>query len=313
MRHDPKALRERILAALPEGFVVAEHNENGHFYRVNDDKEGRPLYPSVTGKLQLLKDEGIQNFKMNRALEYVFANFSKFTPENIMEHLEAAERMPADIFQDAGDIGTTIHDIRERIFSAWIETGVRPADFQSFIREEERDVRATSAIAALEKFCIERHYLPVVTELKVYSHEWKTGGTLDDLGLMRVEQRKGAPDCDHSEMVISPKQNVDWCMKCDGKWRWTFVLLDLKSSNRFKDHYFFQVGMYYAMLKKITGVKPERAFILKVSKEDRTYKLEDLKKPARIARYVTSILKLNEGVELIKELRKDNQRNVIKL
>jgi len=297
---------------LPEGFVVPEHNERGHFYRVNDEQAGRPLYPSVTGKLQVLKDEGLANWKMGQALQYVFQHFKEFTDANIMEHIDAAERVPADIFEDAGDIGTIIHDARQAIYTEWIATGVRPVDFPSFVPQDRQDIRATSALAALETFCIERSYVPVMTEMMVYSHKWKTAGTLDDLGLMRVEMRRGDPACEH-DIFIGQNHNFDRCLKCDAKWRWTLALLDLKTSNRFKDHYFFQVAMYYAMLVTLTGVKPERSYILKTSKEDRTYKLEELKRPAKIAQYANHLLKTHEGLDFIKSLRKDNQRNVITL
>ena len=125
-----------------------------------------------------------------------------------MEHIDAAERVPADIFHDAGDIGTTIHDARQEIYDEWIKTGVRPIDFPSYVPEDKHDIRAISALAALETFCIERSYVPVATELMVYSHKWKTAGTLDDLGLMRVEMRRGNPECEH-DILISPNQNFD--------------------------------------------------------------------------------------------------------
>lgn len=291
---------------------MPEHDERGHWYRVNDDASGRPLYPSVTGKLQVLKDEGLANWKMNQALQYVFANFKKFTDDNIMEHIDSAERTPADIFVDAGDIGTMIHDVREKIFTQWIKTGERPANFESFITEDVHDIRAVSAIAALEKFCIEYAYRPIVTELMVYSHKWQTAGTLDDIGLMRVPVRTGDVRCDH-EILEDPYVNVDRCVRCEAKWKWALVLLDLKTSNRFKDHYFFQVSMYWKMFWKLTGLRPDHAFILKLSKENRTYSLEELKRPAKIAQYANHILKANEGLQFIKSIRKDNQKKVINL
>jgi hypothetical protein len=328
MRYDQAALRSTILSALPPGLVVSEHTEREHFYRINithkglaTDPSADPLYPSVTGKLQILKDEGLTNFKMNRALEYIFANYPKFTDANIMEHIAAAERMPADIFEDAGDVGTRIHDIREAIFKKWIETGIRPVDFSSFIPEGDPDIRVGSAVAALQKFCEEKRYIPIATELKVYSHKYKVAGTLDDLGLMAEQIREGTKECDHKsdglygtrETVIIPHEtkNTDACMRCGAKWKWLFVLMDVKTSNRFKDSYFIQVAMYFDMLRKLTGLKPERCFILKLSKEDRTYKVEDLKEPVKIARHIKDIIRINEGLEFIKLLRKDNQRKVL--
>ncbi len=321
MRYNPQTLRDQILDALPEGFVMPEHSERGHWYRVNDLDHGTPLYPSVTGKLQILKDEGLANWKMNKALEHVLQHWTEFNELNIFDHIEKASQISTDIFHDAGDIGTTIHSIRERIFDQWIATGVRPGDFQSFITDDIRDIRAVSAIAALEKFCIEHNYRPIITEFMVYSHKWQTAGQLDDIGLMNIEIRPGTPGCDHlnndvfgsrrSCIISDPDKNFDRCMRCGAKWKVVLVLLDLKTSNRFKDHYFFQVAMYYAMFRKLTGLKPDHAFILKVSKENRTYALEELKRPATIAAYANHVLKANDGLKFIKTLRKDNQKKVI--
>ena len=319
-------MRAVIRTALPEGTVVSEHNEDGHWYRVIRDKavanvvgvsnDTNPLYPSVTGKLQCLKDDGLANYKMNRALDYIFAHFSEFTPENVMEHIDIASRQSADILTDAGDIGTLVHDTREKIFSQWIESGVRPVNFPGFLTEDRQDVRAISCLAALEQFCIDKGYVPVMAEMMVYSHEMKTAGTLDDLGLMRVEMRDGDKACTHGDGAYILKredQNVDRCARCGAKWKWAFVLVDLKTSNRFKDHYFFQVALYYDMIRKITGLTPEKCFILKLSKEDRTYKMEDLKAPKRLAQYSKYIIKTNEGLDFISGLRKDNQRTVVRI
>lgn len=273
-------IRDRIKTSIPEGSVITAHTEKGHFYKImTPDKKGvvGNVYPSVTGKLQVIKDESLINYKKNQVLQYMFRNYKKFTDNNIMEHLSLAERVPEDILSDAGDIGTDIHDVREAIFSKWIETGTRPSDFLSFIPAEKVDVRIRSGIRALDKFCTDYNYVPVATELFVYSHKLRVAGTLDDIGLMK-----------------------------DGE----FVLLDLKTSNAFKDHYFFQVAMYYLMLRELTGLKPDRCFILKVSKEDGTYKLEDLKRPAMLGSYARSMLRTTAGIEFIRGLRKDNQKIV---
>ena len=309
MRYDPTKLREQIFKALPSGFVVSEHTEREHFYRVMDPNVGNPKYPSVTAQLQVLKDEGLANFKMNRVVDYTFAHFKEFNDANVLDHLDQAMKEPTRIFEDAGDVGTQIHDYREVIFSQWISTGVKPTNFPSFVPSDREDIRAISALAALEKFVDDYNYIPVVTEIKVFDHKLGIAGTLDDLGLMRSIIRPPVKDCTH-EYIADPNKNIDRCVKCDAKWKWEFVLMDLKSSNRFKDHYFFQVAMYFYMLRKLTGIKLDRCFILKVSKEDRTYKLEDLKRPAKLAQYAKHIIETNNGIEFIKTLRKDNLKKV---
>lgn len=303
-------LKQQIEIALPEGTVVPEHTDRGHFYKVmTPDRLGRTgnVYPSVTGKLQIIKDESLINYKKNQVIQYVFANYRKFTDANIMEHLALAERVPEDILADAGDVGTRIHNVREEIFKAWMSSGQRPEDFLSFIKPEEVDVRVKSGIRALQKFCVERDYTPVATELKVYSHDLQVSGTLDDLGLLREILDAGDEGCEHS-MLVTAKGHQ--CIKCPYRYCYQFVLMDLKTSNQFKDHYFFQVALYYWMFFKLTGIRPERCVILKVSKEDGTYKLEDLKRPAMLARYSRSMLITNRGIEYIRSLRKDNQKKV---
>lgn len=331
MKHwKAEEIRNRVKEVLWDGVVIPRHNENGHFYEIRDTEELRgfkveeedgssfiagPVYPSVTGKLQRLKDEGLVNYKMNRAIEYVFNHYKDFTDANVMEHLDLAKRVSQDILRDAGDIGTRIHDMREKIFREWINTGIRPTRFESFIPPEEEDVRTISAMRALEKFCIEKDYIPVELELRVYSHELKTAGSLDDIGLMRDVLKEGDKDCPHAveHIMKSVRSGNHTCLNCGYKYRYMFVLMDLKSSNQFKDHYFFQVALYWKFFTNLTGLKPEMCFILKVSKEDGTYKIEDLKRPAKLAQYATALIKTDEGVEFIKTLRKDNQKVVAPL
>jgi hypothetical protein len=305
-------LREKIRAALPEGSVVTAHTEKEHFYKVVATGD---VYPSVTGKLQVLKEEGISDWKMNRALDYVFTHHSKFTDETVMMHLQAAAQVPVDQFEAAGDIGTRIHGYRELYFEEWMKTGIKPASAVSFIPEVERDVRAISAMRALEKFCAETEYEPVITEQRVYNKKLKLAGALDDLGTMRKVVEKGRDLCLHIDcMAIPDNKKYDWaCIGCGRKTKREFVLMDLKTSNQFKNHYFFQVALYFDMFRLLTGLTPERCFILKVSKEDGTYKIEDLKRPKRLAQYARQVLKVNEALDFIKSLRKDNQKTVVKI
>src|ERR1039458_9899007 len=113
-------IQERIAEVLPEGKVVARHTDQGHFYEVDmqimeaiTTVLPNPIYPSVTGKLQILKDESLINYKKNQVIQYFFRTFDKITKENLMEHLALAERVPEDVLSDASDIGTQIHDTRE--------------------------------------------------------------------------------------------------------------------------------------------------------------------------------------------------------
>lgn len=335
---DTKAIQARIMEVLPPGRVVPRHNDDGHFYEVIDGLfTVPPIYPSVTGKLQVLKDESITNFKMNRAIEYFFKNIKNINEENIMEHLDKAAAVSGGILEDAGDIGRRVHDYRELIFKDWLAKGVRPSAFTSFIEPADVDVRAVSALRALQKFVEEKDYIPVAVELLVYSHKWKTAGTLDDLGLMRQVLNEGEGNCDHMNDTLFPDASAEraeakiiparasciingtngkhTCARCGYQYRYELVLMDLKTSNQLKDHYFFQVACYWDMFRKILGKEwtPERCIIVKLSKTDGTYKIEDLKRPAKLAQYAGAMITTNEGIDFIKTLRKDNQKVVVTL
>lgn len=306
-------IRKKIEEALPQGRVIPRHSDKGHFYEVIDGQfVTPPIYSSVTTKLAQLKDESLMNYKMNCVIRYVFSNWQNFTEINIMEHIGKAESVPQQNLEDAGGIGTEIHNHREKIFKEWISTGIKPIDFVSYIPEVQRDVRAISAIRALEKFVNDYDYTPIACELFVYDHKMRVAGTLDDLGMMKYFIRKGNKDCEH-EMICNEKTDKYTCLKCDMQYKYEFTLLDLKSSNQLKDHYFYQVSMYWDMFRKLVGITPERCLILQVSKEKGTYKIEDLKRPAKLAQYSKHMIKVDEGTQFIKKLRKDNQRNVAPL
>lgn len=277
-----KDLRQQILEKLPEGTVKAEHTERHHFYRIVPKDV---VYPSVTGKLQLIKDEGLMNYKMNRAIEYIAANRSRMALNEgeAMAVFDEASKESERLLKDAGDIGTLIHDAREQYFKAWIETGVRPPDARAFIPPGCVDRRAVSGMRGIEKFCQEWKYEPVVSELYVYSERWQTAGALDDIGLI--------------DTGTGPE----------------IVLMDLKTSNRFKSTYFFQVAMYWSMFSELTGITPQRVLILKASKETGKYEIEELTELPKLVEYVEHMLKMNEAVAFIEGLRKDNQKNVVTL
>ena len=305
-----------IKESLPESLVVTDHDEKGHWYKVMDGSNAR--YPSVTGKLQILKDQGIAEWKMNRSLDYVFENYNLFNDSNVMEHLDAARKVPVDMFHDAGDIGTDIHDYREKYFRDWIRTGRCPSDILSYIPKEKEDIRAVSALRALKKFIDDYHYEPIATELLVYSHKLKTAGMLDDLGFVRVTKEEGDPNCPHDDIMELDNQNGRKpnqykCVKCGYKYRKVLVLIDLKTSNQFKSHYFIQVGLYNTMLRENTGLKVDKGYILKVNKKDGTYKLEDLRQLGRLSSIGRSVIAVNNGLQHIKMLRKNNLKKVIKI
>jgi hypothetical protein len=298
-----KEIRQKIAIALPPGRVLAAHTEDKHFYEVTDI-DPHPKYPSVTEKLACLKDPSLNNFKMNQALGYVRENFTRFTPTNIEEHMGYAARASSDIFEDAGDVGSKIHDVRERYFSDWISAGVRPEkSILEYIPSDLgiQDQRIVSASRAIDRFVSDYRYEPIATELKVYSHELKLGGTLDDIGFIRIISDKGDPKCEHDLMQKPNDLNEMRCSRCNYKARKTLALIDLKSSNQLKFYYAYQVSLYDIMFRKLTGINPEAYYILKVSKTDGSYYLQEIKNMRAIAKEAKNIVSIDNCNEMIKE------------
>lgn len=341
---DIPEIREKIHAALPPGRVVPRHTGNGHFYEVRklvdisaplEKQEGTKevmsdlgvietvpnmvpnvlgrVFPSVTGKIAQLKDPGLMNYKMNRAVEHFVTHIREITPENVLDHAAAAKQASDLILEDASDIGTEIHEWRQRIFDHWIASGEKSSNFVEFIPPMEQDIRAVSAIRALQSFVEDYDYHPVACELFVYSHKLEVSGTLDDLGMMRRYLHDGDKDCAHDFGEPMGKYGKVSCLKCPMQFLYEFVLMDIKSSNQLKDHYFYQVALYWEMFRKLLGFQPARCVIVQLSKTTGKYALEDLKRPAKLAQYSKHMLKLDEGTEFIKSLRKNNQKTIITL
>jgi hypothetical protein len=149
-------IRERIDNVLPPGAVVPRHTEEGHFYGVPSGK----VYPSVTGVISYVKDQSIQQFDMNEALRYVEKHLHSCVSDGdldymkVMDVLYEAKKAPRGVLMDAADIGTKIHDRREKYYQAWIDSGVRP-EISTFYSMTTDDFRLISAMRALSKFCDE--------------------------------------------------------------------------------------------------------------------------------------------------------------
>lgn len=256
-----------LLEKLPPGSIIPAHTADGHFYYV--EKSVR-TFPSVTGALQVIKDPSLMNWKMNCALDYIWNSCQEKMPQDICDIqilLANAKNEPQKDFEDAGNIGKVTHDRRQSYYQDWINTGVRP-DVKDYMKEED-DPRLWSGMRAISKFCDDTGYIPVATELLLWSDKLGLAGTLDDLGII------------------------------DGK----LVLCDLKTSNQAKDQYWFQIAMYYQMLIERTGLKPRECFVLKTSKENGTYVLEYLKDIRKLVSYAKAIIKVDEGINFVKGKR----------
>jgi hypothetical protein len=281
-------MRDAIDRALPPGAVVPQHTSEGHFYGVPSGA----VHSSVTGKLNAVKDESIQNWTMNLAVQFVEDNIPRIIRDDggidlikAAELFDSARKHPRLALQAAGDIGTQVHDRREKYFQYWIDsnviTGIRPPI--SLFMKKDDDPRLTAGMLALDKFLEKTGYIPIRTEVMVYSDKYEVAGMLDDIGIM----------------------------KHNGKWRLT--LLDLKTSNQMKAHYWLQVALYHMMFKEITGITPAVNCILKVNKEYPTYTLEIISNMRRVVSGAKNVLKVYDLMQFIKGERKNIGKKVLSI
>lgn len=280
-------MRNIIDLSLPPGAVVPQHTADGHFYGTPSGN----VYPSVTGKLSTVKDESIQNWNMNEALRFVEQNLPRLIKDgqihipSAIDLFAEAQRVPKGLLHAAGDIGTKVHDRREKYFQAWIDSG-KITDWRPDVREfydDSDDPRLICGMLGLEKFLNDTGYIPIRTEVMVYSDRYKVAGMLDDIGVIRH----------------------------NGYWK--LALMDVKTSNQMKAHYWLQVALYHMMFKDLVGVKPDVNFILKLKKDVPEYDIEYIHNITKVVAGAKNVLKVADTMDFIKSKRKNNGKTVVKL
>lgn len=259
------ALRQRIYQRTLALGIIPVYDERGHHYKFPDSTE----YRSVTSKLQVIKDEGLMNWKMNRALGHIR---KYWLPNQPLQQLEIdtiitdARNVPQQEFQGAGDIGSTVHNWREKWFGPWISRFLTvPPPIQ--------DTRPAvlSAIQGIRQAVQDHKVQPLACELALADRTLQVGGMLDDL----------------------------WFV---GGQIW---LVDLKTSNiGNKNSYYMQVAAYWYMFRKLYKIKVDRLFILHVSKEVHgKYDLIELKHPNEYWQMAKTAFKLSDDLLYLEELK----------
>jgi hypothetical protein len=263
-----RKLREKIRLRSIELNIQPDHTQEGHFYKFNGQR-----FPSVTGRLQILKDPGIMNWKMNRAVDYISSQWNsvrQYDPTQINAILTEAKLVPQKEFEGAGSIGTTVHGWREQWFKRLIEYNEDPKSHRRAIAINQNS-SIISACRAVERFAHECNYIPLACELYVADEILKTGGQVDDIGFVNGE----------------------------------LCLVDLKTSNiGDKESYYAQVALYYFMFRKLYRLRPEKLKILHVSKQDGTYKLIDIPDIQKTIQWAKKVVQVSQGLDEIKEAKK---------
>lgn len=294
---NPQKLAEKYRALIKERMsqydIRTDHDATGHYYVF----EGK-RYPSVTKELATLKDEGLMNWKMNRALEFLkpilldpVALDGKTREERLDEIVRTARLAPQQEFEGAGDIGRQVHDWREQVFRQVIDG----ADWESAFAITSNIPPSPAVISgcrAIKKFKEDTGYIPVACELSLANHDLGIGGMLDDVGILPNPTKVPKSDPvmgDGYRTVYKPK----------------LCLVDLKTSNiGDKTSYFLQVAFYYYMFKKMTGITCHEFYILHVSKTDGSYKLIPINNMRELVKDARLLIKLNRSLNRINQEKK---------
>ncbi len=259
-------LRNKVAKRTTKLGIHPDYDEHGHFYVYKGER-----LPSVTGRLQILKDPSLSNYKRDRALDFVFkelgADYERYkNPIELKAMLEDSKSAADQLRDNAGDMGTAAHDWRELWFKQIIETG----NYEPPPLEDQRP-QVKSATRAVQKFVAEHNYQPLACELYVADLKLYTGGMVDDIGFV--------------DGVLS--------------------LVDLKTSNiGDKEQYHAQVALYYYMFAKLYGIKPEKLYILHASKTDGSYNLIEIPDIAGTIGWAKRVVQVTQFIEQIKANKK---------
>lgn len=256
---DYNQIRNRIKERTKELGIAPDHDEFGHYYQMNGKR-----YPSVTGRLKLLKDDSLANWKMNQALEFIREHHKRYQLEDL---LSLAAEAPVKTFKNAGNIGQQVHSIREEAFRKWIDTDLfHPMDIHQGL-----DPAVVSGARAIHKFLHETKYQPIAVELYLADDSLEIGGSLDDVGVI------------------------------DGK---LGILDLKTSNQGDKEAYYYQVALYVAMFEKLYKIKTHWHKILHVSKTDGTYNLIDIPDIRTRIKEAKHIVKVDRFLEELKKSKK---------
>lgn len=262
-------LRQEIETAIPPSSIVPRHDTEGHKYEVTF-LPGSPVFGSATTKGGILDKSYLKAWAVRKAIEHVRDNWVRAQTETEFV-LDEAENMHKDILQDAGGVGHRTHEIIEMYLNDWIINRQQPPTILDYCGAE--DIRVISGVRAAERFCRERHILPIYSELLVASKKYEVAGTLDFLAFEGKELNSpvGKDSCQHDFWATSNGKKHE-CIKCGLKIKYQLVLVDWKSSNSI-DHseYMMQTSVYRQCLTELTGLKPKNIIIVQLNKTNGDY------------------------------------------
>lgn len=235
-------LVEMVLDQKLHGKLEPAHDHEGHHYRF---VESGIIVDSVTTKMILSKPH-LAKWSARLAAEFVLQHREDIEKLGEQEIIKLASLAHEDNRDSAGDIGTRAHNIIEKYVNDWCATKEKPLNILKY--KDPFDVpEVMSASRAAQRFFQDKKVTPLASELLVGDERMGVAGTLD---LLAVK---------------------------DGK----LQLIDWKTSNAISEDYAIQIAVYGELFKRMTGLKIDKYYIVKLSKKDGTYELHEVNEPRR--------------------------------
>lgn len=272
-------LRNKIAKAVPQDRLILKP---GEFHVYHDPLTGVD-FKSTTTKLKVISNPIFAGWRMNRALE----KYDELIPQIIAgkitqeEAVKIAKAYPEEVFKIAGERGTATHGYIDLFLSDWIKTGKKPdRPIISYLdgsngQPEEKDFAIWSAVQCAEDWINESGFIPLASEIRVWSTKFQEAGTLDGIGIIGDD----------------------------------IVLIDWKTSNELRDDYHLQVGCYYRCFAELTLIQPKYGVIIKLDKQQAKLDPPEIVKDLPLMFEYYQVF--SKGYDIMQEIRegRDEARN----
>ena len=275
-------LRQKIKDLVPQDRLVLLPGE----FHVYQDPNTGIEFKSATTKLKVINNPIFQNWRGNRMLEKYDELIPQIKAGQITqdEAIKIAKTWPEEVFAKAGERGTAVHNYIHLYFSDWIRKEERPGSIIAYVdgslgQPVEKDYAIWSALRCAEEWIIKSGFIPLASEIRVWSVKYKEAGTLDAIGIIGND----------------------------------IVLIDWKTANELRDDYWLQIGCYYRCFVELTKILPKYGVIIKLDKEqgrlDKPEKVPQLHKRFEEFRTVSRMYDIMHSIrDQRKELQNEDKK-----
>ena len=261
-------LRARIREKVPQDTLQLKPNTPFHIY-YNPRTGGE--YISTTTKNRVISSPQFQDWRMNRMAEFILDHKDEISKDNFDEWIKKAKEYPETEFKAAGVFGTLCHSYIHKYFIDWILRDQQPASILQYIDgsrgPREENFRVWSVLRSLENWVNANGYIPLASELMLWSDNYNLAGTMDNVGV----DKTGLPG------------TPDW-----------------KTSNNFRDDYFLQLGSYFGMFYEMTHIRLHWGKIVKLDKDRGQFSEEVVNDLRKCFKYHVIASKLYDAMQDIR-------------